>query len=421
MLRFVPPAGVPVEVGHLIRAFGQALLQGGASKRTLPRVAEYFHVGHVFAASSGRAALCILLQALHALRPDRNLVVVPAYTCYSVPASVARAGLKLHPVDIDPETLDYDFPALEGLSGSSILCILTSNLFGLPSDTERIARIAGAKGAFAVDDAAQAMGASRNGRLAGTLGDAGLFSLARGKALAAGGGLLVTSDDRIAEAVRTRLRELPDGSFAQAPMAFLENLAITFLLRPRCYWLPNAIPMLKLGVTEFDPGFPVRPMSGFTQALLGILIPELDELNRVRRQNAQQLLSTLPKGLAFRSPEPGAHSTPIYLRLPLLASDTGLRDRALARLKAAGIGASSYYPGAVCDIGGIQAHLAAPGLHFPRAESVAQRILTLPTHPLVEKADLQRMAGILADCSQEVSALPARVGSDAGTALAGRE
>ncbi|MCI0353856.1 MAG: DegT/DnrJ/EryC1/StrS family aminotransferase [Acidobacteria bacterium] len=422
MLRFVPPAGAPVKLGHLVRALGSALFAGHDPAGALERIADTLHVSHVFGASSGRAALSALLTALHTLHPDRNLVAVPAYTCYSVAAAVARAGLQLQPVDIDPETLDYDFQALEAIADSGLLCALTSNLFGLPSDAERVARIAHSMDAFAVDDAAQAMGATRNGRPAGMVGDAGLFSLARGKALAAGGGgLVVTSDDRIADALRAQFLKLPRTSSACAPAVFLENLAITLLLHPRLYWMPNSLPMLKLGVTEFDPGFHMQSMSGFTSALLGHMIEELRDLNRCRIGNARRILSALPEGSGFRSPEPPVGASPIYLRLPLLASDGALRDRALARLKAAGIGASSYYPGAVCDIPGIEAFLAAPGVHFPRAESVARRIVTLPTHPLVEPKDLERMVEILVASSRESSSLPVCPEARAKTALAGRQ
>ncbi|MGH9602055.1 MAG: DegT/DnrJ/EryC1/StrS family aminotransferase, partial [Terriglobales bacterium] len=345
-----------------------------------------------------------------------------AYTCYSIPASVARAGLKLQPVDIDPETLDYDFRALEAISSAGLLCVLTSNLFGLPSDAESVARIAHSRGAFAVDDAAQAMGAVRNGRQAGTAGDAGLFSLGRGKALAAGGGgLVVTSDRRIADALRAQFTKLPRASMASAPAAFLENLTITLLLHPRLYWIPNSFPLLKLGVTEFDPAFPLKSMSGFTHALLVRVIEGLADLNRVRNRNARQILSSLAQGSGFHSPAPAAGALPIYLRLPLLAANRTLRDHALARLRSAGIGASPYYPGAVCDIPGIEPFLATPGVHFPRAEGVASRILTLPTHPLVEPGDLERMLEILVASSRESSSHPVGAEARGSTAWGGRE
>jgi dTDP-4-amino-4,6-dideoxygalactose transaminase len=179
--------------------------------------------------------------------------------------------------------------------------------------------------------------------------------------------------------------------------------------------------MLRLGVTEFDPDFPMRSMSGFTAALLEQLLGGLDHLNHVRSENARRILLALPESSGFRSPKPTAGAFPIYLRLPLLASDNALRDRALANLRAAGIGASSYYPGAICDIPGIESFLASPGVHFPRAEGVARRILTLPTHPLVEPGDLQRMVKLLVASSRESSSLPVCPEARARTALAGRE
>lgn len=422
MLRFVPPAGTPVKIGDLASALYCAFRGDGDSERTTVHFLNFFAVDHVFLASSGRAALAVLLQALHSLHPERNVVAIPAYTCYSVPAAVVRAGLKLYPVDVVPETLDYDLGALEALPDANLLCVLTSNLFGLPSDAESVVRIARAKGAFMVDDAAQAMGARRNGILVGTRGDAGLFSLARGKALAAGGGgLVVTNNNMVAAAMQARLQMLPAASFVRAAGAFLESLAISLLLYPRLYWLPNRLPVLKLGVTTFDPGFPIGTMNNFARALMGRLVAGLDDLNHVRQANARRLLSLLPEGTAFYSPRPAADASPVYLRVPFLASNNAIRERALARLVAAGIGASLYYPAAVCDIPGIGPHLAAPDLHAPSAEDVARRILTLPTHVLVQPRDVERMVAILIASSADAAVLPGASADHEKTPVPGRQ
>jgi dTDP-4-amino-4,6-dideoxygalactose transaminase len=147
----------------------------------------------------------------------------------------------------------------------------------------------------------------------------------------------------------------------------------------------------------------------------------LDALNQVRMRNAQQILSALSEASGFRPLACPAGSSPIYLRLPLLAADRGLRDCALDRLRTAGIGASPYYPAAVCDIPGIEAHLASASAHCPVAENVASRILTLPTHPFVAPRDLARMAEILNASSREAAPVPVPAQTRAGTAMAGRE
>src|SRR5262249_8637740 len=145
---------------------------------------------------------------------------------------------------------------LDSLPHKELLCILTSNLFGLVNDLPRIRQIARTKGAFLVDDAAQSLGASRNQNCSGTLADVGFYSLGRGKSLAAvQGGLIVTNSQEIASAIRAEAGNLTASSSAHATWLLLQLVAYATFLRPPLYWIPNSLPFLKLGITEFAPGF----------------------------------------------------------------------------------------------------------------------------------------------------------------------
>jgi dTDP-4-amino-4,6-dideoxygalactose transaminase len=84
-------------------------------------------VRHAFLLSSGRAALTVLLQALRR-EPGRREVVIPAYTCFSVPSAIARAGLTVRLCDVDPKTLDLDLNALVRLDLSRVVAIVPSGL-----------------------------------------------------------------------------------------------------------------------------------------------------------------------------------------------------------------------------------------------------------------------------------------------------
>ena len=203
MLRLVPPAGAPVGTGQIVRALGTALA-GGTGEESMAKLAAHLRVRHVWGVSSGRAALWVVFRSLQRLRPERNVVALPAYTCFSVAASIVRAGLKLYPLEMDPETLDFDRSQLEALPADKLLCILTSNLFGFVNDVARVQEIARRAGAFVVDNAAQALGASRDGRFAGTNGDVGVYSLGRGNAFSTTGGSLIganteTNDPRVVQ------------------------------------------------------------------------------------------------------------------------------------------------------------------------------------------------------------------------------
>jgi perosamine synthetase len=392
MPRFLAPAGAPVPWSRVL----EAVLRDGGSEDGLQAFAARFNVRYVWGMSSGRAALCTVLKAMHRLRPQRDIVAVPAYTCFSVPAAIARAGLKVLPVEIDPETLDFDFTRLEVVPGERLLAILDSNLFGYANDAERIARVAKTAGAFFIDDAAQALGATRDSQFAGTRGDAGLYSLGRGKALpVAHGGILVSNSGEIAEALRLELEAVDGAGPLRSARIVLEVLATSALLMPRLYWIPNAIPFLKLGITEFDPGFEIAGLSQTSRALAGSLLEGLADLNATRVRNATMIAEAMGRNSAFCPIEPAPGSRPIYLRLPLLAEDGRRRDMAWKKLRDARIGASGAYPTAICDIPGLQPSLAEGWTHCARAESAAARLLTLPTHAFVQESDISRMVEIL--------------------------
>jgi perosamine synthetase len=396
MLRFVPPAGAPLKITQILRALKTVFPANGRLEECLPLCATRLNVQYVFGVSSGRAALWLILKCLQHLRPERDVVALPAYTCFSVGASVVRAGLKIHPVEVDPETLDFDLPQLDALPDKRLLCIITSNLFGFVNDLPRIRQAAQAKGAFVVDDAAQALGAMRSGQFAGTLGDVGLYSLGRGKAVAAiEGGLIVTDSEEIARIMQEEAKRLHAPSLVHGAWLLLEMLAYSLLLRPRLYWIPNSLPFLRLGVTEFNPKFPTDELHSLCKALLPRLLDGLQEVNEIRRANARAIVKALAGHPDFDFPRPAPNTHPTFVRLPVVARDNVTRQRAVSQLCTAGIGASSFYPNAICDIAGIEPHMAARDFHRKHAELLSQRLLTLPMNPLVVPEDLQRMVGVL--------------------------
>ena len=147
--------------------------------------------------------MCELLRSLARMKGDaRNEVILPTYTCFSVPSSVAKAGLKIRLCDIDPRTLDYDLQKLSEIDFTNVLGIVTSNLYGIPNDLEQIGRIADAKDIYLIDDCAQCMGGQVGGKFSGTMGIAGLFSLDKGKNITSmDGGILITNSDELASCI----------------------------------------------------------------------------------------------------------------------------------------------------------------------------------------------------------------------------
>ena len=395
-MRFVPPAGSPLKMTQILDSVRSAIPSNGHATERLQALSGRLEVKHIFGTSSGRAALWLALKSLHRLHPDRDVVAVPAYTCFSVPAAIVRAGLKIYPVEIDRKTLDFDFEQLAAVPEKRLLSIVPCNLFGFPNDMSAVRNVARAKRAYVIDDAAQALGATRDGKLAGTLGDVGIYSLGRGKSLGSvAGGLLVTDSGEIAVAIQSEQKDLVASGTAEGGRLLLKMVSYSLLLHPHLFWIPNSLPFLKLGTTEFEPSFRARGMHPLSLALLRELLDDLDRINRVRRTNADTITGALRGCHGFEFPSPGSSSQPTFVRLPVLARDHVTRERAVAQLRNAGIGATAFYPSAICDIAGIEQHMSIRNFHLVQAEELSRKLLTLPVHPLVEPRDIDRMVEIL--------------------------
>lgn len=392
--RLVPPAGAPLRIRDVARA-----ARRGRPGR--PRLADALRerVGvAAFALSSGRAALSLTFQILRRTS-DRPEVVIPAYTCFSVPSAVAHAGLRIRLCDVDPKTLDLDPKALARLDLSRVLCIVPSGLYGLPADLEELERVARVSGVFLIDDAAQCLGATVNGRPCGTFGDAGIYSLGRGKGITTmGGGILVTRRPELARSLERELDALTRPSLPTTCVLAGASLVYASLLRPSRYWLVDRLPFLDLGASRFEPDFPIARLSDYQQRLATELWPLVHAYNDIRRRLAGRLRAGIEHVEGIEIPQCVAGAHPVYLRFPILTKDGASRETLLRRLRRAGIGASPSYPTSVADIAGIAPHLAPDDERIvPGARSVASRILTLPTHPGVTARDIDRMIAIIAD------------------------
>jgi perosamine synthetase len=397
MPRLVPPAGVPLKMRRIFAALLETgAFSNGNKPRQFSKLASQFKIHYTFGTSSGRAALWLILRSLRHLRPDRDIVALPAYTCFSVPASIVRSGLRLHPLEVDPHTLDFEPSELEALP-ERLLCIITSNLFGFPSDLPSVMAAAQSKGAFVIDDAAQALGSIRNGRFAGTCGDVGIYSLGRGKAVSAlAGGIIVTNSEMIAQVIEEEMKVLKAPTISHGAWLLLQALIYSAFLHPNLYWIPNLLPFLKLGVTEFNPAFATDELHPFCAALFNSLLDGLTEVNHVREANARAITKALSGTRHIEFPKPAANTVSTFVRLPVIARDKTVRECAVNRLRDVGIGAGRFYPTAICDIPGVEGHMTNNDFHRKGAESLCDRLFTLPVNPLLTVEDRNRIIDQLA-------------------------
>lgn len=386
--RMIPPTAAPINLKDLLHGLCGILF----GKRYLTKlefeVRKYFDVGHVFTVSSGKAALTLILLALKTLS-SRKQVVIPAYTCFSVPSAVVKAGLEITLCDTDPDSLDFDYDLLEKTITSQTLCVVSNHLFGIPSDVERVNRICRGKGIFVVEDAAQAMGGKQNGKMLGTIGDVGFFSLSRGKNVTCGsGGIIVTNSSEIAGAIERYYSSLQSSGTKEVLIEFFQVMMLSIFIRPSLYWFPLGLPFLKLGQTLFYTNFPVKKMSGMKAGLLWKWKDRLELSNRIRAENAAYFSEQLQLETARESTIP-------YLRLPVIVESKEIRNKIYSFSQEQGLGISFMYPTAINEIEEIRA--VFNGQFFPSAKKLAERLLTIPTHHLILKRDRKAICGLFSE------------------------
>jgi UDP-2-acetamido-2-deoxy-ribo-hexuluronate aminotransferase len=332
-------------------AVGRVLAHGrfvlGPEVSTLEAaLADYLGVRHAIACSNGTDALLLGLMALGIGRGD--VVFTTPFTFIATAEVIGRVGARPVFVDIERATFNIDPAALTQAVESAIrrgegrpAAVITVDLFGLPCDYERIGEIAARHGLAVLEDAAQAFGARRHGRAAGTMADIGTTSFYPTKPLGGygDGGAIFTDRDDLA----ARLRSLrAHGSGASE----YDNLE--FGLNARLDTLQAAMLLEKLAM------FP----------------RELDQRAAVAARY-EAALSTV-----VEVPRIPAGTSSAWAQYSILTPE---RDELRAVLDAAGIGTGIYYPKPLH----LQRAFASYGYRegtMPVAERCSREILSLPMH-----------------------------------------
>lgn len=398
-MSYLAPAGTPVSLGDVARGITSSKVRAHESLTASLRSISGLPV--VLPVSSGRAAMTLILRAMRTIRADpvRDEVIVPAYTCYSVPAAIERAGLKPRLCDIDPSTLGMDPAALSRCDFSRVLAVVSANLYGLPNDLAAIESICRDRGVLLLDDAAQALGARFRDRPVGAYGDAGLYSFDKGKIISTiQGGTIVVRPGALATALESATMKLSACSLAEGTTNFAKLVVYSIFLRPSCYGMIRRLPLTGLGHTAYEPRYPVTRLARFQVALASTLVQRLAELNASRQCQARALqlaIGDLPD-VELIATVPGAE--PVYARFPLRLRDPGQRVRLLAAFDQAGIGATASYPSSLADVPEVIKLVPPTDRHCPGARAVAASIVTLPTHAYCPPDFATRVRDLIRTC-----------------------
>ncbi len=385
IFRRQPPTSAPVPWAAL-RDGVRALTT--PSDRRSERVGEmlqgYYGSRNVLLTRSGTAALSLAMLGARRLSGGAP-IAVPAYACYDVATAAVGSGSPVVFYDLDPATLAPDPNSLTAAIAAGVSAVVIVHPYGIPIDIDSLAPVMG--GTLTIEDAAQGAGASLHERPLGSMGALGVLSFGRGKGVTSGrGGALLANDDT-GQAILDDV-ELPlsgPAGWSDAAIA----AALAWLSHPRIFWALALLPFLHLGETVYKSPVPPRPISRAGAAILSHTWWLAEEEATVRRANASRLERALQSGGVLEAFAAPTGASPGYLRLPALAPDPAGRAERVTSGEHLGIAPGYPRPLSTLEPLAGQCENAEGG--FPGAWDLCERLLTIPTHGLLDESDLTRL------------------------------
>jgi perosamine synthetase len=168
------------------------ITEGPKSKEFVTKLSKVLNFRYGVLASNGTVALYMGLIAM-GIKPGDE-VIVPDFTFIASANAITMCGAKPIFCDID-ETLHIDLKKAKKLITRKTRAIMPVHIYGMACDMESVMQFANSNGIKVIEDAAQAVGVTWNGKQAGTFGDIGTFSFFADKTITTGeGGLVVTNN-----------------------------------------------------------------------------------------------------------------------------------------------------------------------------------------------------------------------------------
>ena len=307
--------------------------------------AEYCQTKHAVGCASGSDALLLALMALDVKAGDE--VITTPFSFFATGACVTRLGARPVFVDIDPRTYNIDPSRVADAITGRTKVIMPVHIYGQCASMDPLLEVGGRHRIPVVEDAAQAIGATDNGRRAGSMGTIGCFSFYPTKNLggAGDGGILTTSDDDIA----ARLRRL------------------------RTHGGANEYEHEEVGINS--------RLDELQAAVLNVKFPRLDKWSDDRAHKAElytKLLHDADVRFPLVTPEVRADGRHIFhqfvIRVP------GNRDALMEHLKAHDVGSKVYYP-IPLHLQKCFEYLGYGNGDLPEAEAAAEETFALPCYP----------------------------------------
>src|SRR5687768_10308862 len=329
----------------------QALVLGPTVERFEKNLAAYCGTKHAIGVSSGTDALLCSLMALGIKAGDE--VICPAFTFFATAGCIARLGATPVFCDIDPATFNVDPKSVKAKLTKRTRAIMPVHLFGQLARMEAVNDIAAEHDVPVIEDAAQAIGARRNGKPACAHGLAGGLSFYPTKNLGAFGdaGAICTSDDDFASRCR-KLRVHGSG---------------------HTYHHEMVGGMFRLAAIQ--------------AAVLNVKLKYLNQWHEGRRRNAA-MYDKLLAGSKVVTPKIDAGNHSIYNQYVVRVQE---RDRVKQELSKRHIATAVYYP-LPLHLQECFKDLGHKEGDFPESERACREVLALPVYPELSREQVKYVA-----------------------------
>jgi dTDP-4-amino-4,6-dideoxygalactose transaminase len=355
---------------------------------------------YVFSCSLARWSLFFLLQAA-SLVTGRKKVIIPAYTCPTVGMAVVEAGLEPVAVDVDKYSFNIQPNKVKEEINKDIAAVVAVHSFGAPCDMEALRAVTKEYGCFLIEDVAQAAGGTYKGQPLGSLGDAAIFSLGRGKVIRGHrGGIAVVQNPQLAEMLE-KIFLLPSPNFLYLIKTYFEEWIINLLSTPELWVLASKIFASRVGQEAKSMEGPPYRLTGW-QAKLAIRSYYRLSGSLQRRRKFAKVLRRLLDRKGNWVLQNTSYEESAFMRFAFLVEDPALRKRIIENLRSYGFDATPFY--------------SRPMYGYPwwpktakvkkceNAEAIVNGLVTLPLYMLTERK-CYKMAEIILDTAKSGSSV----------------
>ena len=373
MIPFGRPMLDQTEIDAVLKVLsGPILAHGPVCGEFETAFAERAGAEHAITVSSGTAGLHLCLFANDVGPGDE--VIVPAITHVATAHAAEYCGATPVFVDVDPANGNIAPVGVAAALTERTRAVMVVHFLGLPCEMDRINADADKAGAFVIEDAALAVDATYGGKKAGTLAKAGCFSFYPIKHMTSiEGGMVTTNDAKFANQIRKR-------------KAFGYDRSHETRVKPGIY-----------DVTMLGYNYRMNEV----EAAVGLAqLYKLDERLKIREHNYHALKNALAEleEVTVFEPTQGKAQSCFYCLNAVLPRDGSLdRDAIAVDLKAANIGTSVHYPGAVPLMTYYREKYGYRAGQFPVAEWLAAQTISLPVAPHVPDDFAERIGTAMKD------------------------